>query len=107
MFSGSGVVQTPYPPAYATVSAEFLENSLKLLQFFSRLAGWTYVSKSIEYIYLIDIGSHRYTLIQNNIGQSGDIMYEKNVRKEYKEDENLSEFCIFWLHFLLKNHDLE
>ena len=36
-------------------------------------------------VYPIDIGSHILTLIQNNIGQSQGIMYEKILRKEYKE----------------------
>ena len=34
-------------------------------------------------------------------------MYEKIFRKEYKEDENLKDFWIFWLQFLLKNHYLK
>ena len=49
--------------------AEFLENSLKNWAFFRGFAILPYGIKDFL-VYLIDIGSHLLTLIQNNIEQS-------------------------------------
>ena len=48
---------------------EFLENSLNSEHFFKLLLFFSYGLKELT-VYLIDIGSHIHTLIQNNIGQS-------------------------------------
>ena len=32
---------------------------------------------------------------------------DAKIKKKQRADENLSDFCIFWLQFLLKNHYLK
>ena len=88
---------------------DFSQNSWKILYnwaIFQDFAVLPYGIKQFR-IYLIDIGSHIHTLIQNNSGQSEDSKYEKILEKNIKRWWKFEQFLHFELRFLLTNHNLK